>query len=51
MANALENGSPDSCTLLLSHEFSELKRKLAHDSGFTFPRIRGKTYDAAIERP
>ncbi len=51
VANALEGDSPDPCTLLLSREFSELKRKLAHDSGFTFPRIRSKTYDAAIERP
>ena len=51
VANALESGSSDSCTLLLSHEFSELKRKLAHNSGFTFPRIRSKTYDAAIDRP
>ena len=49
--NVLEDGSPEPCTLLLSHEFSELKRKLAHNSGFTFPPIRRQTYDAAVERP
>jgi len=48
--NVLEDGSPDPCTLLLSHEFSELKRKLAHNPGFTLPPIRRQTYSATIER-
>ena len=51
MDNVLEDGSADPCALLLSHEFSELKRKLAHNSGLTFPRIKRQTYDAAVERP
>ncbi len=50
VSEAVKRNGPDSCTLVLSAELAELRRNLAHNSGFTLPRMR-KPYAADIRSP